>query len=508
MSTGTSFFVLRLAFWSLRQVILANSYSGKYNYFTQTRSCCAPTRLRQEPKGYRPMNAYTDFLENRAREIYPEDDIDYSQALMEVVNMFRHFDEALDTFLAEHGFTGNRSDVDEKISYIRTKFARADIQPPRNMKKWYTEHKRIQKETAIRICFAFGLTVEESEDFMRRICLLRGFDCHNVEEVIYFYAISNRLSYSEARELIAGVPKVNVGKIDFDKEVLYTSAIVEEIRRFKNPEELTEYISVNIRQFGYNNATAYKYIRDMWKEISAEGGLAATERRKLYIEFNDTDIVIEEQAQGTEEDSDRNGRKGQSGLEGQTERIGRTDRVDWKGGTGSKGRADRQDRAGKSGDSLWEIYLQILGLAGNRITRLGTDRSLKPILRDNELLHAWAEDSFPSRVGLEKILNGEHVSEELVHKTILLLVFYRFWVKSALRNHSYQAKNGDTYRCTCEINKYLMDAGYPELYPGDPFDCIILHAVENDFPLLVFREYMQELFYVKESDMKAKYAET
>ena len=27
------------------------------------------------------------------------------------------------------------------------------------------------------------------------------------------------------------------------------------------------------------------------------GGLAATERRRLYIEFNDTDIVIEEQAQ-------------------------------------------------------------------------------------------------------------------------------------------------------------------------------------------------------------------
>ena len=403
------------------------------------------------------MNTYTEFLENKAREIYPEDDIDYSQALIEVVNMFRNFDEALDTFLAEHGFMGNKLDIDEKISYIRTKFAQADIQPPRNMKKWYTEHKRIQKETAIRICFAFGLTVEESEDFMRRICLLRGFDCHNVEEVIYFYAISNRLSYSEARELIGRVPQVNVGKIDFEKEILYTSAIVEEIGRFRNPEELMEYISANIRQFGYNNATAYKYIRDMWKEISAEGGLAATERKRLYIEFNDTDIVIEEQ--------------------------------------------------GKSRDSLWEIYLQILGLAGNRIARLGTDRSLKPILKDNELLHAWAEDSFPGRVGLEKILNGEHVSEKLVHKTILLLVFYRFWVKSALKSHSYQAKNGDTYRCTCEINKYLMDAGYPELYPGDPFDWIILHAVENDFPLLVFRDYMRELFYIKESDINAKYAE-
>ena len=405
------------------------------------------------------MSTYTEFFENKAREIHPEDDIDYSQALIEVVNRFRNFDEALDTFIAEHGFSGERSDIDEKISFIRSKFVQADIPLPRNMKKWYTEHKRIQKENAIRFCFAFGLTVEESEDFMRRICLLRGFDCHKVAEVIYFYAISNRLSYSEARQLIGRVPRVNMGKVDFEKEVLYTSAIVEEIRRFKNPEELTEYINANIRQFGYNNATAYQYIRDMWKEISAEGGLAAAERKRLYSEFNDTDAPIKEQ------------------------------------------------RLEKSRDSLWEIYLQILGLAGDRIAKLGTDRSLKPILKDNELLHAWAEDSFPSRAGLEKILNGEHASEELVHKTIVLLVFYRFWVKSALKNHSYQAKNGDTYRCTCEINRYLMDAGYPETYPGDPFDWIILHAVENEFPLLVFREYMRELFYVKESEINAKYAE-
>lgn len=413
------------------------------------------------------MDHYTELLEDKARDIYPEDDIDYSGALMEVVRMFRHFDEALDIFLIKHGFSGNLSDIDEKVSYIRTKFIQAQIAPPRNIKKWYTEHKRIQKETAIRICFAFGLTVEESETFMRRICLLRGFDCHNVEEVICYYALSNRLGYSEAQRLMEKIPRVNVGRIDFGQEILYTSAIVEEIKHFQSGEELTEYINANIRQFGYNNATAYRYIRDMWKEISAEGGLAQEERRKLYSEFSDGGEAIRENEAGS--------------------------------GTREQGRGKR------SGNSLWDIYLQILGLAGSRIAILDTDRSLKPILKDNELLHAWAEDSFPSRVGLEKILNGEHASEHMVHKTILLLVFYRFWVKAALKNQSYQAKNGDTCRCICEINKYLIDAGYPELYPGNPFDWLILHAVENEFPLLVFREFMRELFYIKEQDIDAKY---
>ena len=49
------------------------------------------------------MDTYTESLENRAREISPEEDIDYSRALVEVVSMFRNFDEALDTFIISHG---------------------------------------------------------------------------------------------------------------------------------------------------------------------------------------------------------------------------------------------------------------------------------------------------------------------------------------------------------------------------------------------------------------------
>lgn len=415
------------------------------------------------------MDTYTESLENRARDINPEDDIDYSAALAEVVSMFRNFDEALDTFLVRHGYTGNRQDIDGKMAFIKSRFEQKQIPLPRNIRKWYTEHKRIKKETAIRICFAFGLTVEESEDFMRRICLLRGFDCHNVEEVIHFYAISNRLGYADAQNLLDRVPRPNPERLDFGEEVLYTASIIAAVRRFRSPEELIRYISGNIEQFGYNNATAYRYIRRMWEEISGEEGLAAKEKKKLYRAFNDIDREIKEARAGEPE-------------------------------------ARRRTRSARAGGSLWEIYLQILGLSGNRIAKLDTDRSLKPILRDNELLHAWAEDSFPSRGGLEKILNGEHASEQLVHKTIILLVFYRFWVKAALKRNDYQARGGDTGRSICEINRYLLDTGYPQLYPGDPFDWIILHAVENEFPLLVFRDFMRELFYVKEHDIDARYA--
>ena len=73
------------------------------------------------------MNTYTESLENRARDINPEDDIDYSAALAEVVSMFRNFDEALDTFLVRHGYTGDRQDIDGKTAFIKSRFEWADI---------------------------------------------------------------------------------------------------------------------------------------------------------------------------------------------------------------------------------------------------------------------------------------------------------------------------------------------------------------------------------------------
>ena len=63
------FLVLELVFWSLRQVILANSYSGKYNYFTQTRRK-ALLQL------YNALN-HTDYQDEQALQIVTLDGVVY-----------------------------------------------------------------------------------------------------------------------------------------------------------------------------------------------------------------------------------------------------------------------------------------------------------------------------------------------------------------------------------------------------------------------------------------------
>lgn len=46
-------------------------------------------------------------------------------------------------------------------------------------------------------------------------------------------------------------------------------------------------------------------------------------------------------------------------------------------------------------------------------------------------------------------------------------------------------------------NDNLVDAGYPILYPGNPYDFIIFFSVNADNPLMTFRDFMREMFLNK-----------
>ena len=55
----------------------------------------------------------------------------------------------------------------------------------------------------------------------------------------------------------------------------------------------------------------------------------------------------------------------------------------------------------------------------------------------------------------------------------------------------------DADECLGQINHYLADAGYTELYYGNPYDWIFLFAMYDEYPLPTFREYIAELFHQK-----------
>jgi len=395
------------------------------------------------------MAKYTDFLETQTYDIFEAED--YVEELKKISEKFRTFDKALDTFLVEHGYAGDVENVEEKIRFISDKLKAAGVPVPKKIKEWYSKHIRITRKTAFQICFGFGLKLDEVDDFLKRICLERGFDCHSVEEVVYFYAFKNELSYLQAQDILSKVTKVTSGRIP-KEDIIYTYVIAEEIDEIRTEDELIEYLNANGEKFGYNNASACEAIRILWNEISKEEGLAIKEKRKLYRSFDKE-----------EEEPDVKTRKTRK-------------RID---------------------DSIWEIYLQILGLSGSYANAFYSERSIKKILIDNEMLHPLAEESFPDRNGLNNILNGNHVSYETVRKLLILLAFYKFWGSRAIRLGSYEAQENDDKRCISFINSNLMDAGYQLLYPGNPYDFILFASVNSGMPLVAFREYMRELFFKK-----------
>lgn len=78
------------------------------------------------------MTQYTELLDKKAEELLLDDD-NYEERLLEVATLFRGFDEALTSFIKEHGYTGDLSDTTAKVEFLRDKFKAVHIKLPRDL---------------------------------------------------------------------------------------------------------------------------------------------------------------------------------------------------------------------------------------------------------------------------------------------------------------------------------------------------------------------------------------
>lgn len=428
------------------------------------------------------MREYTKILNTHAETLSLEDD-DYEESLLEIASLFRGLDEALTVFVEEHGYIGNLEDVPTKAKFLQEKFKVANIAPPRDFKEWFVPNKKLARETSFKICFAFGLNIEETNDFFRRIKFERGFDCHSINEAVYYFCMKNGLSYTEAQEIIESIPVSKKEKTIPNREVLYTETIIEHINSIDDKEKLIEYIKENISDFQYNNVTAIKYIQELWNEISKADGLAVQEG------------LIIDRTQNRFEDK----RKKSVNDTRSTEVIAAEIR--------------QQEQEVKSDDfviagtnaSTWIIISQIIGLDNYQENEYATkhDRSLKSVLSENKLMPLKADYCFPNRQNIDKLIRGDLVGDdEIIRKILIFLVFYNYWAKLIISKNEalYQAEPLDAERCLYTINARLMEAGYPELYAGNPYDWMFMWALKDENPLEAFRYYMREVFDIKKKD--------
>lgn len=385
------------------------------------------------------MTNYTDNMEAKAFNIDYNDEKEYRTLLSEAASSFRSFDEALDALLIKCGYKADIEDAEKKkICYIGKRFFENGIPLPRDIDKWYSEHRMIERDTAFKLCFALGLDINETNDFFKRIFLGRSFDLHSVSEAAYYFCMKNGFDYSTAHHIVNSIPKISPAAIDKENPV-FTGSLSARINVIHTVDEFISYVTETAADFGYNNVTAHKFIEKLWNDISSENGIAHSERNHFS-----------------------GGRK----------------------------------KSCSKKMSVWEIYLLMLFGEDNKLVKEEfKSRTIKPILKNNQFMHRLAEDSFPDRDGIEKAKNGEHISYERMRKLIILLVFYRYFAGLSVKTGEfpYKADYSDSGRCRADIDRYLTDSGYPELYYGNPYDWIFLSCLQDDFPLYAFREYMNTL---------------
>ena len=387
------------------------------------------------------MPDYTNELQIPIDTISCEDE-NFMEELLRVAQLFRPFSVAMDEFLAGHGYAGDIADVESKVAFIRKVFARANMDAPREIREWFAGQP-VKRDTAFQICFAFGLDGGETDEFFRRVYPReRSFNCHLVQEAIYYFCLNNGLTWADALDIQSRVPLA--GRQSAARDAVYTGSIIAELNGLESKAELISWLNENMDKFTGSNVTAYATIRRLWEQAAGPNGLLARERSEMLSEFLDD------------------------------------------AATGKK----TKFRATDAGAKPWDAYLAIFQLDKRNVGRLGTDRSIKPIL---EKLHEGAQDSFPDRQGIDRILRGEHVSYERVRKWLVLLTFYVWWAKKAVAKGGYEAEPGDADRCITSMNQYLIDSGYPELYVGNPYDWIFFYASKRYAPLYEFRFIWNEL---------------
>lgn len=409
------------------------------------------------------MHDYTELLNIKAENITSEDE-DFAERLLEVASLFRSFGDALTAFMQDHGYDGHDSDNKEKAAFLREKFKAAKVNLPHDFKEWFIPDREISRDTAFKICFAFALDVNETEDFFKCVKLERGFDCHTISEAVYYFCMKTGRSWADAQEIIKRIPKekpLRAVPSNTDQEVLYTSTIKDFIDSIDDPDELIDYIKSNGKDFRYNNVTAINFIQTLWKEIEVSDGIAYKEG-----------LII---------DSTRN----RYDIDAKKEII----------------KAENYAIVGDGSPSSWTIFSQVIGLSNGQKQDFSTNtnRSLSSFLADSALMPFKASYCFPSQQNIDKLLRGETGDHEIFRKMLIFLVFYRFWAKKVIENDNpfYEAKTQDSRSCLAAINKFLLDSGYPELYAGNPYDWIFLWASQDETPLEAFRFYMREILTIK-----------
>lgn len=417
---------------------------------------------------------YTIFNEKSKQDFTNINDTDDAVEFLKKPENFRSFSDGLVELLIRKGYSESSDNKYKMIDYLYNKLK--DIGSTTTyatVASWFSGTHQPKIESGYRkqiyeICFSMHLSLNETKWFFQHVYYDRAFNCHTIEESVFYYAIKNNIPYSEACYIIDMVTKASVPDSSTVSTSNYTQFIRQKLSDLHSTDELIHFLIQHKRNFEQWNQSASQELQQMLlKLIPTPEGKKEIDNIKRTINRKNTVLNVIPKL------SEQTG----WGLIMQEFFSSIT---------------DIEDLNYINGKNICS-YTFVL----ERILYTSTGLSKK----QSNLPYA-VYNNFPSKKTMSDVLSQskmEHSkSYDSIRKMLLLLYFYIFWIQIELgyvSNSIISTNNTDKMNPLYEIfidetNAILYKCGYEELYAGNPYDWLFLCSAQNKQPL----EYLRSCF--------------
>lgn len=399
------------------------------------------------------MGVYTDKMEDALFEQLDNFDSDTEDCseLIEAINskdFFRSFGDALLSFLYKYDskLTVNTAGKYIETLCLQTGVPIKHIASKGTLNNWFKGELRPKKgddsrESMFALAFALDLSPNETAELFHKIYLDRAFDYRNENEIIYYYCLQNKKSWSDTSRLIDSIGKIKY----FEDHTIYTSQIYLDIQNISEETALLSYIN----KHGNNLSKKSESAKSILKKLKEEAIVMVEIETKLQ----------------------------EKRLKAEKEKI-------------TMGEMYRENIILSSFEntnpkSLNHIYEVITGcIVRDKDRWTGTKTLFK-----NARLPKEIRSRFPEAGTLSK----KEPTYEEIRKLIILLFSYNFWVKADQNNEVIEL---DVY--IDELNVKLNESGFSLVYYGNPYDWLFLYCALSDKPLDTFRAILAEVLEPEE----------
>ncbi len=412
---------------------------------------------------------------------------------------FRSFGKGLAELLKRKGYSGDFENAAEMTEYLMEKLDKIGTSiTKQTLRSWLSGKTSPKVEAANRakmyeICFSLGLNYQETVWFFQHVYYDRAFNCHTIEEAVFYYAFLNGIPYLEARKIIEEIEAAPAVVADNNIEPNYTLFVRRRISQFCTDDELKEFLIANKDNFRTWNISASRTLHDLHSIL-----LGSPEMKKR---IEDLKRQLNKQIE----------RKTNHSMQIGSEANRNKQKLYQVGGEMYQDCGllmkeifyDAEYPDGEYGDMGMipaELIMELIEKRNTNSNNFLLERLLTTSsgIQNNIEIPYIVKNNFPSRKVISDILSEEKISVsksyDSIRKMIILLDFYRFWLSVKLKIGYTDLTKEELVETYCEeADSCLYGCGYEGLYQGNPYDWIFLSSAHSEAPLSYLRAYIAEL---------------